>query len=134
MTLSVGSIMYHSETRGSSTIFTDHFFGVEAVGVATFGVGLSASLLIVFLRSSAQNWTSCFGMSNPIFGDLVLDSYVSCRMSSREPRTFECYRKIIPRPKVFYETQTQNSFRICNCSSCYLLSETYKFCLGTALL
>jgi hypothetical protein len=42
--------------------------------------------------------------------------------------------KFIPKPKIFTETRTQDSFRVCDLSSCNLLSETNKFCLGNVLL
>jgi hypothetical protein len=79
-------------------------------GVATLGVGLSASCLAAFLGSSAQNMASCVGVATPIVGALVLGSYVSCRMSSRGSRIVEYYRKIIPKPKILTETRTQDSF------------------------
>jgi hypothetical protein len=40
---------------------------------------------------------------------------------------------IISKRKIFTETQTEDSFRVCDLSSCNL-SETNKFCLGAFLL
>jgi hypothetical protein len=42
--------------------------------------------------------------------------------------------KIIPKPKIFTETGTQDSFRVCALSSCNLLAETNKVALGAFLL
>jgi hypothetical protein len=42
--------------------------------------------------------------------------------------------RIILKPKIFIETRTHYSFRVCDLSSCNLLSETNKFCLGAILL
>jgi hypothetical protein len=50
------------------------------VGVATLGVGLSASRLVVFLGSSRQKIAFCVGVATPIAGALVMGSYVSLRM------------------------------------------------------
>jgi hypothetical protein len=98
------------------------------------GVGLSASCIMAFLGSSAQKMASCVGVPTPIVWALVVGSYVSCGMSSRESRTVEYYRKIVPQPFVFTETRTLYSFRVYDLSSCNLLSETTKFCLGAVLL
>jgi hypothetical protein len=38
--------------------------------------------------------------------------------------------RIIPKPKLFTETRTQDSFRVCDLSSCNILSETNKICPG----
>jgi hypothetical protein len=46
--------------------------GVATIDVATLGVGFSASRLVAFLGSSAQNMASCVGVSTPIVGALVL--------------------------------------------------------------
>jgi hypothetical protein len=62
-------------------------------------------------------------------GFVCVMSYV-CHRS----RIVEYYRKIIPQPKIFNETRTQDSFRVCDLSSCNLLSETNKFCLDAVLL
>jgi hypothetical protein len=54
-----------------------------------------------------------------------------CVMSYVIPRiTYFLIRKNIPKPKILTKTQTQDSFRLCDLSSCNLLSETNKFCLG----
>jgi hypothetical protein len=56
-------------------------------------------------------------------------------MSSRGSRIVEYYRKkIIPKPKIFTESRTQDSFRVCDFSSCNLLSDKNKFCLDAVLL
>jgi hypothetical protein len=54
----------------------ESFVGVETIGVATLGVVLSASCLVAFLGSSAQNMASCVGVATLIVGDLVVGSYV----------------------------------------------------------
>jgi hypothetical protein len=59
--------------------------------------------------------------------------YLSCRMPSRGSRIVEYY-KVIPKPKIFTKTWTQDSFLVCALSSYNLLSETNKFCLGVVLL
>jgi hypothetical protein len=41
---------------------------------------------------------------------------------------------IIPKPNIFAETRSQDSFQVCDCSSCYLLAETNKFCPGADIL
>jgi hypothetical protein len=50
--------------------------------------------------------------------------------SSRGSGIVEYIRKIVPKLKIFTEGWTQNNFRVCNLSSCNLLVETNKFCLG----
>jgi hypothetical protein len=39
--------------------------------------------------------------------------------------------KIIPKPNIFTETQTQGSLRVCNLCSCNLLAETNKILKGS---
>jgi hypothetical protein len=41
---------------------------------------------------------------------------------------------IIPKPNIFTGTRTQDSFRVCDLSSCNLLAETNNFVLYTILL
>jgi hypothetical protein len=47
---------------------------------------------------------------------------------------FNIIGKLIPSPTIFTETRTQGSFRVCDLSSCNVLAEMNKFCLGTILL
>jgi hypothetical protein len=66
------------------------------------------------------------------------------RRGSRRMRHVVCHpeghaslniiEKIIPKPKIFTETWTQYIFRVCDLSSCNLLSETKKFGIGAVLL
>jgi hypothetical protein len=42
--------------------------------------------------------------------------------------------KIIPKPNIFIETRTQDSFRICDPSSCNIVDETNNFVLCAVLL
>jgi hypothetical protein len=51
-------------------------------------------------------------------------------------RIIEYHRKkiFIPKTNIFTETRTQDSFRVCDLSSCYLLAETNNFVFWTILL
>jgi hypothetical protein len=106
------------------------------LGAATRGVGFPASCFVAFLGSYAQKMVFCVGVASPDVGALVVGSYVSCRMSSREyiHISLNIIERIIPKHKIFTETRTQDSFRVCDLSSCNLLSETNKFCLGAVIL
>jgi hypothetical protein len=131
-TLSVDSTKCRRVSRGSSTINIWDIVGVATVGVATLGVGLSASCLVALLGSSAQKMASCVGVAMPIVGVLVVGScHVICHPERHVSLIME---KIIPKPKIFTETRTQASFRVWHLSSCNLLSEINKFCLGAVLL
>jgi hypothetical protein len=46
--------------------------GVATIGVATLGVGFSASCLVEFLGLSSRKMASCVGVATPIVGDLVV--------------------------------------------------------------
>jgi hypothetical protein len=91
---------------------------VVTTGVATLGVGLAASCLVAFLGSST--------VATPIVAAVVCVQV--SRTSSRGARVVEYHTKIIPKPKIFTETRTQDSFRVCDFSSCNILAET-KFCI-----
>jgi hypothetical protein len=98
-------------------------------------VGLSASCLAAFLGSSTQNMASCVGFATPIDGGLsswVRMCHVVCHPDGHI--SLNIIEKINPKPKIFTETRTQDSFQVCALSSCNLLSETNKFCLGAILL
>jgi hypothetical protein len=112
-------------------IYLESFVGVATVGVATLSAGLSASCLVVFLGSSAQKMASCVGVATLIVGAVVVMSYV-CHPEGHV--SLNIIEKIIPKPKIFTETRTQDSFWVCTLSSCNLLSETNKFCLDVVLL
>jgi hypothetical protein len=94
------------------------------VSVVSFGV----------LGSSAQNMVFCAGVATPIVRAVVEVSYVSCRMLSRGSHIVEYYRKIIPKPKIFTDNRTQDSFRHCGVCFYNLFFETNNFDLGSILL
>jgi hypothetical protein len=56
-----------------------------------------------------------------------------CHLCHPDHVSLNIIETIIPKPKIFTETRTQDSLRVCVRSSCNL-SETNKFCLGTVLL
>jgi hypothetical protein len=112
----------------------ESFIGVATVVVATLGVGLSASCLVAFLSSFAQMMASCVGVATPIVGALVVGSYVSCVCHPEGHVSLSIIDKIIPKPKIFTQTRTQDSFRVCDLSPCNLLSERNKFCFGAVPL
>jgi hypothetical protein len=115
-------------SRGSSSLNMACF-----VGVATFVVGLSASCLVAFLGSAAQWWhlVSAFQCLSGL-SSWVRMCHVVCQPKGHI--SLNIIENIIPNPKIFTETRTQDSFRVCGLSSCNILSETNKFCLGTVLL
>jgi hypothetical protein len=43
-------------------------------------------------------------------------------------------KKIVPKPNTFTETRTQDSYRVCDLSSCNLLAETNNFVLCAVLV
>jgi hypothetical protein len=73
--------------------------------------------------------TSSVGVATPTVRALV------CVMCHSDGQIWlNIIEKIIPKPKILTENRTQDSFRACALSSCNLLSETNKFCLGAVLI
>jgi hypothetical protein len=58
----------------------------------------------------------------------------ACIFSSLSILINECHEEIIPKPNIFTGTRTQDSFRVCDLSSCILLTDMNKFYLGAILL
>lgn len=93
----------------------ESIFSFATLGVDTLGVDLSASCLGEFMRKYGI-FCRCRGSWH--------------RMSSRVSDIFEYYRKIITKPKIFTDTQTQDSFLVCDPSSCNLLFEANNLGIG----
>jgi hypothetical protein len=105
----------------------EYFVGVGTVGVATLGV-VSCGIP----RLITQNMASCVGIAMPIVGAVVVVSYVSCRVEGYV--SLNIMVRITPKPKIFTDARTQDSFQVCFLSSCNHLSEWNKFWLGAVLL
>jgi hypothetical protein len=112
-------------SRGSSTIHIESFVGVAKIGVAMLGIGFQRRVL----------WLSYAHLSksrNLVSAPRRLSSGLSaliriCHVCHPEGHVWlNIIDKIIPKPEIFAD-RTQDSFRVCDLSSCNLLSETNKF-------
>jgi hypothetical protein len=107
--------------------------GVAKNGDATLGVGFLAWCPLASLDRSAQKMASCVGVATAIVGALVVVRL--CHVFHPESHvSLNIIEEIIPKPKIFTDTRTEDSFRVCDLGSCNLLSETNKFCLDAVLL
>jgi hypothetical protein len=104
------------------------------MGVATLGIGFSASCLVAFLGSSAQKMASCVGVATPIVGACVLCCmcHVVCHPGGHI--SLNIIKKTIPKPQILTKTETRDNFRVCDLSFWNILSETNKFYIGVFFL
>jgi hypothetical protein len=80
------------------------------------------------------NMASCVCVTTLIVWAVVVGSYVISHVIQRVTYLWILSRNLILNQKIFTETRTQGSFRVCILSTCNLLSDTNKFCLRTLLL
>lgn len=121
--ISVDSIMAWLTTpEGPSTLHIWKIVGVAEVFLSTCGTGLSTSSLVIFLVLSARKVASCVTVATRVVGPLV-DSLVSLNITEKN----------YLQPKIFINSPSLESFRVCDIRTCNFLSETNKFCLGAFL-
>jgi hypothetical protein len=125
----VGFLASFTMSSGGSPALNLASFG----GVATLGVGFQHRVLWHSWAHLRKRWH--LGSASQLLSSGLSSLVRMCHVCHPEGQVLlNIIEKIIPKPKIFTETRTQDSSRVCDLSSCNLLSESNKICLGAALL